>query len=73
MRTSVLVQRTTGTIFYGAFSKSELGTTGTFSSKGETKLKITLDRTALMIITVELMVLFSHRMHLSCQIIRMRE
>lgn len=43
-----------------------------FVLQGETKLKITLDRTAPMIITVELMALFSHQMHLFCQIIKMR-
>ncbi|XP_016020108.1 src kinase-associated phosphoprotein 1 isoform X2 [Rousettus aegyptiacus] len=73
MRTSVLLPGTTETTFFGAFSKSKLGTIGIFSPKGETKLKITLDRTAPMIITVELMALFSHQMHLFCQIIKMRE
>lgn len=43
-----------------------------FVLQGETKLKITLDRTAPMIITVELMALLSHQMHLFCQIIKMR-
>ena len=43
-----------------------------FVPQGETNLKITLDRTAPMIITVELMALLLHQMHLFCQIIRMR-
>lgn len=40
--------------------------------QGETKLKISLDRTAPMITTVEFMALPSSQMHLFCQIIRMR-
>lgn len=43
-----------------------------FVPQGETKLKVTLDRTAPMIIRVELRVLLSHLMHLFCLIIRMR-
>ncbi|XP_036307177.1 src kinase-associated phosphoprotein 1 isoform X2 [Pipistrellus kuhlii] len=73
MRTSALWQGTTETTFFGVFSKSKLDTIGIFSPKGETKLKISLDRTAPMITTVEFMALPSSQMHLFCQIIRMRE